>query len=71
MSNTLERPVLYSLASAIGIFQLYGWWVTVNGLKHAGEKLSNASAWTIALILWLFGMLLASVIFILFPTFAA
>ena len=71
MSNTLQRPVLYSLASFIGLFQLYGWWITVNGLKHAGEKISGASAWTIALILWLFGMLISSVVFILFPTFAA
>jgi hypothetical protein len=71
MTNTLQRPVLYSLASAIGLFQLYGWWVTVNGFKHAGEKLSGASAWTIALILWLLGMLLPSVLFLFFPTLAA
>ena len=71
MSNTLERPVLYSLASFIGLFQLYGWWITVQGLKHVSEKISGASAWAIALILWLFGMLITSVIFILFPTFAA
>ncbi|HEX8846110.1 MAG TPA: YIP1 family protein [Pyrinomonadaceae bacterium] len=68
MSNTLEHPVLYTLTSFIGLFQLYGWWVTVNGLKHAGGKLSGGSAWAIALILWLFGMLLTSALALLAPT---
>jgi hypothetical protein len=71
MSNTLEHPILYSMASFIGIFQLYGWWITVNGLKNASEKISGGAAWTIALILWLLGMTITSVLFILAPTFAA
>jgi len=69
--NTLVRPTLYTMASFIGLFQLYGWWVTVNGLKNAGEKLSGGSAWAIALILWLFGMLLTTVLSLLGPTFVA
>jgi hypothetical protein len=72
MSNTLERPVLYTLASFIGLFQLYGWWVTVNGLKHAGsQKISNGSAWAIAFLLWLVGMLLATTLAVIFPVFIA
>ena len=71
ISNALERPVIYTLASAIGLFQLYGWWVTVSGLKNAGEKISSGSAWAIALILWLLGMLLASVGALLGPTMIA
>ena len=71
MVTTLVRPVLYTLASAIGLFQLYGWWVTVSGLKNAGEKISGGSAWAIAFMLWLLGMLLATVLAMLAPTFVA
>ena len=71
MVNTLERPILYTLASAIGLFQLYGWWVTVSGLKNAGEKIKGGSAWAIALLLWIVGMLLTTVLAILAPTFVA
>jgi hypothetical protein len=72
MINTLVRPVIYTLGSAIGLFQLYGWWVTVSGLKNAGEKtISSGSAWTIALMLWVLGMLLTTVLAILVPTFVA
>jgi hypothetical protein len=72
MVNTLVRPVLYTMASAIGLFQLYGWWVTVSGLKNAGEKnISGGSAWAIALMLWALGMLLTTILAILAPTFVA
>lgn len=71
MVNTLERPVIYTLVSFIGLFQLYGWWVTVSGLKNAGEKISGGSAWAIALILWLLGMLLTSLLALVAPTFIA
>lgn len=72
MVNTLVRPVVYTLATAIGLFSLYGWWVTVSGLKHAGEKnISGGSAWAIALMLWLLGMLLTTLLAVLAPTFVA
>lgn len=72
MVNTLVRPVVYTMASAIGLFQLYGWWVTVSGLKNAGEKnISGGSAWAIALMLWLLGMLLTTLLAVLAPTFVA
>ena len=72
MVNTLVRPVVYTLGSAVGLFQLYGWWVTVNGLKHAGEKkISGGSAWAIALMLWALGMLLTTLVAVLAPTFVS
>jgi hypothetical protein len=71
INNTLARPVVYTLASAVGLFQLYGWWVTVNGLKNAGEKISGGSAWAIVIILWLLGMMLATVGAALGPTLVA
>jgi hypothetical protein len=71
MSNTLERPIVYTLATFIGLFQLYGWWVTVSGLKNVSEKISGGSAWAIAFILWLVGMLLTVVLSMLAPTMVA
>jgi hypothetical protein len=71
MVTTLVHPVLYTLMSAIGLFQLYGWWVTVNGLKHAGEKISGGSAWAIALMLWLVGLVVSTILAALAPTFVS
>jgi len=44
-------------------------WLEATGLQYAGEKISSASAWTIALILWGIGLLLALIAAALFPTF--
>jgi hypothetical protein len=71
MSNTLERPILYTLGTFIGLFQLYGWWVTISGLKNVSEKISGGSAWAIAFILWLVGMLLTVLLSMLAPTMVA
>ena len=71
ITNVHARPVLYTLASSIGLFQLYGWWVTVSGLKNASEKISGGSAWAIAISLWLLGMMLGTVGAVLGPTFVA
>lgn len=64
-----EHPYLYVLGSMIGLLTIYGIWLEVNGLRHAGEKISSASAWTIALILWAVGAVLALVAAALFPAF--
>ena len=70
--NTLVRPVIYTFLSAFGLFQLYAWWVTVNGLKHAGDgQISNGSAWAIALLLWLLGALITTLLAVLAPTLVA
>jgi len=48
---------------------LYGLWLEATGLRHAGEKISSASAWTIALLLWGLGLVLALIAAALFPAF--
>lgn len=64
-----DHPYLYVLGSMIGVLTIYGLWLEVNGLRHAGEKISSASAWTIALILWSVGVVLALIAAALFPAF--
>jgi hypothetical protein len=64
-----DHPLLYIMGSFIGVFTIYGWWVTVSGLRNTATKLSNASAWTIAFLLWLLGLVLVLIIAAIFPSF--
>lgn len=66
--SPLAHPYLYTLASAVSLFSLYGWWLAVTGFKHTGEKISGGYAWTIAFILWLLGTLLTLFLPLLAPT---
>jgi hypothetical protein len=55
-----EHPVLFTVLSTIGLLSFYHLWLTATGLRHTSDKLSSSSAWTIALIFWLIGLLLAA-----------
>lgn len=65
------NPVLYVVGSFVGVLTIYGLWLEATGLRYAGEKLSSAGAWTIAIILWAIGLLLAVIMALLFPAFVA
>lgn len=67
----LDHPYLYVIASAIGIFSLYRWWLAVSGLKNAGEKIKGGSAWTIAFLIWLLGIIGWVILVTLAPAFSA
>lgn len=64
-----EHPYLYVVGGFFGLLTLYGLWLEATGLRHCGEKISAASAWTIAVILWGVGLILALILAALFPTF--
>src|SRR2546422_173164 len=64
-----EHPYLYVLGSSIGLLTIYGLWLEATGLRYAGEKIGSSSAWTIALILWVIGLLFGLGLAALFPTF--
>jgi hypothetical protein len=64
-----EHPYLYVLGGSIGLLTLYGLWLEATGLRYAGEKISSASAWTIALILWGIGLVFGLGAAALFPSF--
>ncbi|MDT4898098.1 MAG: hypothetical protein QOH25_3175 [Acidobacteriota bacterium] len=65
------HPFLYTLASFIGLFSIYRLWLTASGLKNTSEKIKGGSGWAIALMLWLLGALLTTVLVMLAPTFVA
>lgn len=54
-----EHPVLFAAASAFGVLSFYGLWLLATGLKNGGERVSKTTAWSIAVGLWLVGLLLA------------
>lgn len=64
-----ENPYLYVLGSSLGLFTLYGIWLTASGLRHAGEKVTSGTAWSISIGLWVFTLLLGLGAAALFPTF--
>ncbi|HKZ81388.1 MAG TPA: YIP1 family protein [Pyrinomonadaceae bacterium] len=64
-----EHPYLYVIGGFFGLLTVYSLWLQATGLRHCAEKISSASAWTIALILWGIGLILALILAALFPTF--
>jgi len=67
--NPAENPYLFVIGSSIGLFTLYGIWLTATGLRHSGEKVTSGTAWAISVGLWAFGLLLGLGAVALFPTF--
>jgi len=67
--SSAEHPYLFVLGSSLGLFTLYGIWLTASGLRHAGEKVTGGTAWSISIGLWVFGLLLGLGAAALFPTF--
>lgn len=64
-----ESPVLFTLLSSLGLIALYGLWLNATGLKETGERVSNGSAWTAAVSLWIVGVLISMVMAMLFGSF--
>ena len=53
-----EHPILFVAASMLGVLSFYGLWLLATGLKHGGERVSSTTAWSIAIIFWVIGLLL-------------
>ena len=64
-----NHPVIFVLASAIGVLSFYGLWLKATGLKNGGTKVSKGTAWGVALTMWILGVLLITGITALFPNF--
>jgi hypothetical protein len=64
-----EHPVLFVLASAIGLLSFYGLWLKATGLKHGGQKVSKGAAWGTAVLFWTLSLIFLMIITALFPSF--
>jgi hypothetical protein len=64
-----DHPVLFVMAASIGLLSFYKLWLVAKGLKEAGTKVSSTAAWSVAITLWVIGLLLVVSITALFPSF--
>src|SRR6266850_2402427 len=63
------HPVLFVLASSIGVLSFYGLWLRAKGLQHGGQRVSSGAAWGSAITIWLVGVVLIAIVTALFPGF--
>jgi hypothetical protein len=64
-----DSPVLFAVLSTFGVLAFYRLWLTATGLRHTSDRLSSGGAWTIAIIFWAIGLLLAVASSALFGSF--
>ena len=64
-----EHPVLFAAASAVGVLTFYHVWLRATALRHAGERVSSGTGWTVSIIYWVIGLLFAIVLSALFGNF--
>jgi Yip1-like protein len=63
-----EHPLLYVIATSVSIFAAYWLALTIIGLRHGSSHLSAGYTWTIAISMWIMGLVLVVLIGALFPT---
>lgn len=67
--SSKDHPVLWVIATAIGVLSFYRLWLTAVGLREGGYKVSSTAGWGVSITLFviflLFGMGLAAI----FPSF--
>lgn len=66
-----NNPVLFVIASFIGLTSFYGLWLRAKGLHLGATKASSGAGWGVALTLFFLALLLWTVITALFPQFIA
>ncbi|MCA1576490.1 MAG: YIP1 family protein [Acidobacteria bacterium] len=64
-----EHPILFVLASFIGLTSFYGLWLRAKGLHWGGTKVSKGTGWGVAIMLWVLILIVATIFTALFPGF--
>jgi Yip1 domain len=64
-----NHPVIFVLASTIGLLSFYALWLKATGLRNGGTKVSKGVAWGVAITMWILGTLLITGFTALFPNF--
>ncbi len=64
-----DHPVLFVLASFIGLTSFYGLWLRAKGLHLGATKASSSAGWGVAIMLWVLLLLFVVIITALFPGF--
>jgi len=64
-----DHPVLFVIASYIGLTSFYGLWLRAKGLHLGSTRASSGAGWGVAITLFLLSMLLWAIFTALFPQF--
>jgi Yip1 domain len=64
-----NHPILFVMASFIGITSFYGLWLRAKGLHYGSTKVSKGAGWGVAISLWLLLLIIATIFTALFPGF--
>jgi hypothetical protein len=64
-----DHPVLFVVATAIGVLSFYRLWLTATGLREGGYKVSSSAGWGVAITLFCLFLLLGVVVATLFGSF--
>jgi hypothetical protein len=64
-----DHPILWVVATSIGVLSFYRLWLTATGLREAGYKVSKSAGWGVAITFWILGLLLGIVSAAVFPGF--
>lgn len=64
-----DHPVLFVIASFIGLTSFYGLWLRAKGLHNGATKASKSAGWGVAILLWVLTLLLGTLFTALFPGF--
>jgi hypothetical protein len=64
-----DHPVLFVIASFIGLTSFYGLWLRAKGLHHGATRVGKGAAWGVAITLWVLLLLMVTILTALFPGF--
>lgn len=64
-----DNPVLFVVASFIGLTSFYGLWLRAKGLHLSATRASSGAGWGVAITIWLFALLFVVILTALFPSF--
>jgi hypothetical protein len=64
-----DHPILFVIASFIGLTSFYGLWLRARGLHLGSTRVGKGAAWGVAITLWVLTLLVAVIFTALFPGF--
>jgi hypothetical protein len=64
-----DHPVLFVIATTIGVLSFYRLWLTATGLREGGHKVNSSAAWGAAITMFVLFLLLGMGFAAIFPSF--
>lgn len=64
-----STPVLFVIASFIGVMSFYGLWLRAKGLHQGGTRVGSGGAWGVAITFWVLSLIFVAILTSLFPGF--